>query len=109
MFGQLLMAYLPESEVDRVLARNPLVAYTKNSISDVRLFKQRLKIIRQQDYAIDNGGVFDGISGIAAPVQDNCGEVVAGVGVSLITAAENAAGVKRIIRGALPDYQANLK
>jgi len=98
MFGQLLMAFLPDSEVDRILAKAPLVAYTKNSITDARLFKEKLEIVRQQGYAIDNGEVFEGISGIAAPVRDHSGEVVAGVGVSLITAAEDAAGVKRIIR-----------
>ncbi len=98
MFGQLLMAFLPDHEVDRILAKAPLTAYTKNSITDARSFKQRLRTIREQGYAIDNGGVFDGVSGIAAPVRDPSGEVVAGVGVSLITAAESAAGVRRIIR-----------
>ena len=98
MFGQLLMAYLPEEEVDRILRKTPLVSYTKKSITNKTEFKRRLRAIREQGYVIDNGEVFDGVTGIAAPIEDATGSVVGGIGVSLITAAENAEGVKKIIK-----------
>ena len=98
MFGQLLMAYLSEEEVDRILGKSPLIAYTRKSITDKTEFKLRLRMIRKQGYVIDDGQVFDGVTGIAAPIRDSTGAVVGGVGVSLITAAEDKAGVKRIIK-----------
>jgi DNA-binding IclR family transcriptional regulator len=98
MFGHLLMAYLPDEEVDRILKKNPLVAYTKKTITDMTEFKARLRGVRKQGYVVDNGQVFDGVTGIAAPIKDSTGKVVAGVGVSLITAAEDKAGVRKIIK-----------
>ena len=98
MFGQLLMAFLPDGEVDRILKKSPLVAYTKKTIVNKADFKARLGIIRKQGYVIDDGQVFDGVTGIAAPIKDSSGKVVGGIGVSLITAAEDKAGVKKIIK-----------
>ena len=98
MFGHLLMAYLPDEEVDRILRKTPLVGYTKKSITNKTEFKRRLRGIRNQGYVVDEGEVFDGVTGIAAPIEDAAGSVVGGVGVSLITAAENAEGVKKIIK-----------
>jgi IclR family transcriptional regulator, KDG regulon repressor len=98
MFGQLLMAFLPEEEVDRILKKSPLVAYTKRTIAKQAEFKARLRAIRKQGYVIDDGQVFDGVTGIAAPIKDSPGKVVGGIGVSLITAAEDKAGVKKIIK-----------
>jgi len=92
------MAYLPEAEVDRILRKSPLVSYTRKSITSKTEFKRRLRAIREQGYVIDDGEVFDGVTGIAAPIVGATGTVVGGIGVSLITAAENPEGVKRIIR-----------
>ena len=98
MFGHLFMAYLPDEEVDRILRKTPLVGYTKKSITNKTEFKRRLRGIRNQGYVVDDGEVFDGVTGIAAPIEDATGSVVGGIGASLITAAENAEGVKRIIK-----------
>jgi DNA-binding IclR family transcriptional regulator len=51
MLGQLLMAYLSESEVDRLLKKHPLTLVTKKSITDLKVFKKRLKRIREQGSA----------------------------------------------------------
>jgi DNA-binding IclR family transcriptional regulator len=98
MFGQLLMAYLPQEEVDRVLSKSPFVRYTRKSITSKAEFKRRLRAIRELGYVIDDGEVFDGVTGIAAPIKDSTGPVVGGIGVSLITAAEDSDGIKTIIR-----------
>jgi len=80
------------------LRRAPLIAYTKKTIANKAEFKTRLNAIRKQGYVIDDGQVFDGVTGIAAPIKDSSGKVVGGIGVSLITAAEDKAGVKKIIK-----------
>ena len=60
MLGQLLMAFLPESEVDRLLKKKPLSALTKKSITDTDAFKQRLIDIRRDGYFVDEGEGIDG-------------------------------------------------
>lgn len=40
MLGQLLMAYLSESEVDRLLQTHPLTPVTRKSITDPDVFKE---------------------------------------------------------------------
>jgi IclR family KDG regulon transcriptional repressor len=85
MFGLLFMAFMPDKEVDRILKKSPLTAFTSKSIVRVDQFKARLGEVREKGYAIDDGGAFEGLSGVAAPVYDAEGKVVAGVGVSFIT------------------------
>ena len=97
MLGQLLMAFLPESEVDRLLKITPLAALTKKSITDKAEFKNRLKEIRRNQYFIDEEGAIDGIAGISAPVRDFTGKVVGAIGVGYISSSEDRKGKDLII------------
>lgn len=97
MFGSMFMAFMPEKEVDRILKKSPLIAFTSKSIVDVKQFKTALDEVRQQGYALDEGGAFDGLSGIAVPVWNASGQVVAGVGVSFITNVVDNDEMKTII------------
>jgi DNA-binding IclR family transcriptional regulator len=85
MFGLLFLAFMPDGEVDRILNKSPLAAFTDKSIVKIGQFKAKLGEVREKGYAFDEGGAFEGLSGIAAPVRDACGKIVAGVGVSFIT------------------------
>ncbi len=98
MLGQMLMAHLPDEKVAELLKRRPLTAFTRKTITDETLFRQRLAAIRSQGYFIDNGEAMDGITGISAPVRDFTGNVVAAIGVGFISSAENGKGLKRIIK-----------
>lgn len=97
MFGQVLLAYLPEPEVDRILAKHPLVSMTRKSITDPFEFRERLSRIRSQGYIIEEGEAIDGVTGIAAPVRDFSGEVVAAVGVSFISISVEDKNILRIL------------
>jgi len=97
MLGQLLLAYLPEIEVDRILEKYPLQPITKKSITDKTEFKKKLATIRKQGFVIDKEEALDGITGIAAPIRDYSGKVVGGVGVGFITSSEDGKGVKMVI------------
>jgi DNA-binding IclR family transcriptional regulator len=89
---------LPDPEVDRLLQKRPLAATARKSITSNTAFKQRLRKVREQGYAIDSAEAIEGITGVAAPVRDFSGKVVAAVGVSFISSLENARGIDRIIR-----------
>jgi IclR family transcriptional regulator, KDG regulon repressor len=96
MFGQLFMAFLPDTEVDRILKTNPLQPSTKKSITTKKLFKARLREIRRQAFCIDKGEAIDGVTGIAAPITNHNGKVVAAVGLSFISSSVDSKGLLKI-------------
>jgi IclR family transcriptional regulator, KDG regulon repressor len=98
MFGQLLMAYLPEPEVNRILMTKPLTAFTKKSITDEDIFRERLKTIRKNGFAIDDGEAIDGVCGFSAPIRDFSGKVIATVGVGFISSSEDELGKQAILK-----------
>ncbi len=98
MLGQLLMAYLPEDEVDRILKKKPLIPLTKKSFVNNTKFKERLKMIRKNGFFIDEGEAIDGISGISAPIRDFTGKVVAAIGVGFISTSQDEKERTRIIK-----------
>ena len=83
MLGMTLMAFLEPAEADRLLRESPLSAYTRKSITDPELFRQRLREIRERGYAVEYEEAMEGVLGVAAPVLNADGEVVAAVGAAL--------------------------
>jgi IclR family KDG regulon transcriptional repressor len=98
MLGQVLMAFLPDSEVDRILEKNPLKASTKKSLTNEKEFKKRLHIIREQGFFVNKEEAIDGGTGIAAPIRDYTGKVIAGVGVGIISSFLDPKETKNIIK-----------
>ncbi|MFC1579881.1 IclR family transcriptional regulator [Thermodesulfobacteriota bacterium] len=88
MLGILLMAYLDQEDVDRVLADTPLEAYTPFSITDRYAFSIRLEEVRKQGYCIEKGEAVEGTIGISAPIRDHTREVIAALGISLVAESE---------------------
>ena len=97
MFGQLLLAYLPDNEVDRILAKHPLAALTRRSITDPFEFRERLAKVKEQGYVIEEGEAIDGVTGIGAPVRDHNGNVVAAVGVGFISSSVEEKNIQRTL------------
>jgi DNA-binding IclR family transcriptional regulator len=94
--GQVLIAFLPDREVDRLLEKSPLKSLTRKSIVNKRHFKEMLRSIREQGFVVEEGTVFDGITGIGAPIKDSMQNVVAALGVTFISSLEDEEGIKRI-------------
>jgi DNA-binding IclR family transcriptional regulator len=69
--GMAMMAFLDDSAIDAILQHD----------GDGRL-RDQLDIVRRRGYALDNGEYDAGARGIAAPVRDAEGNVVAAVGVA---------------------------
>jgi IclR family transcriptional regulator, KDG regulon repressor len=83
--GFLLMAYLPEDEVERLLKRFPLVELTRKSITDEALFKERLRVIRSLGYAVDEGETVEVVTAVSAPIRNHAGKVVAALAVGYVS------------------------
>jgi DNA-binding IclR family transcriptional regulator len=79
--GQVLLAYLPSDEQAAVLAE-PLPVYTGRTVVDLEALRTVLARVRQQGYAVVHEEFEEGFSGIAAPIFDHAGQVVASLSVS---------------------------
>jgi DNA-binding IclR family transcriptional regulator len=79
--GKAILANLPESEIDRILA-GPLPAYTPYTIVDPQKLRAELEQIRVQGYAIDNMEHEYGIRCIAVPIKNMRGVTVASCSIS---------------------------
>jgi DNA-binding IclR family transcriptional regulator len=80
--GKVLMAYLPEAELRRLLTAYPLIPYASRTIVDRSVLFAELTEVRGEGYATDYGEQEEGVSCIAAPVRDYGGRVVAAISVS---------------------------
>lgn len=62
--------------------KGTLTRYTSTTITSIDALIRELAKVRQSGYAINRGEWHDGVYGIAAPVRDAAGQVIAAIGVS---------------------------
>lgn len=80
--GKSILAWLPASEIDRVLEGRPLARFTANTITDRALLTEHLAEVRAQGYAVDLEELEDGLRCVGAPVRGTSGQVVAALSIS---------------------------
>lgn len=77
--GKVLLAGLPESELDQILALVSWERKTPHSIVDPKVFRSHLRTVRERGWAIDDEEDLVNIRCVAAPVRDIQGNVVAAI------------------------------
>ncbi|WNJ88039.1 IclR family transcriptional regulator C-terminal domain-containing protein [Bosea sp. 685] len=80
--GKAILAFLPEEEVDRLLARAPLERFTPQTITDPDHLRVQLRIVRSRGYAIEDQEILIGNRCVGAPVLDAAGRPVAAISVA---------------------------
>ena len=78
--GHVLLAFGPPELRERVLAR-PLERYTAATTTSPDRLRASLEQVRRQGFALLAGHVHEDATGIAVPVRDGLGEVVAALSV----------------------------
>jgi len=73
--GKALAAWLPDHELDGIIARTIFERKTARTIVTGAAFRQELVRIRATGFAVDNEEHIAGIRCVAAPVRDHSGEV----------------------------------
>jgi IclR family acetate operon transcriptional repressor len=81
--GKVLLAALPDGELDEFLATTSLARFTPNTITDPTLLKEHLITVRMRGYALDREEGTPGLWCVAAPVRDYTGRTVAATSVSM--------------------------
>jgi DNA-binding IclR family transcriptional regulator len=75
--GKALAAWLPDDELDGIIARTPFERKTARTIVTAAAFRRELARIRTTGFAVDNEEHIPGIRCIAAPVRDHTDDVCA--------------------------------
>jgi len=93
--GRALLAYHPEV-AERVLA-GKLVARTPRTVTDARRIRTLLADVADKGYAVTRAENHPEMSGIAAPVRDHTGDVIAACGLGIPAFRMDRALVERSI------------
>ena len=80
--GRALLAFQDRAEIDETLA-GPLPAYTPDSVTDRADLAALLDRVRRDGYGVNHGSYREGVGGVAAPIRDHTGRVIASVGICL--------------------------
>ena len=68
--GKILLAYLPEHELDALLAGRKFARFTPKTITDPAALRRALHRVRVQEWVLDDEEMETGLRCIAAPILD---------------------------------------
>lgn len=80
--GKAILAYLPEVELDEMIAARGLHPFTRRTITDPGVLMAELERVRQSGYAVDDEEFQPGVICVGAPVRNHAGQVVASISIS---------------------------
>jgi IclR family transcriptional regulator, pca regulon regulatory protein len=80
--GRVLLAALPQSELEKYLEQVQLPRRTPQTVTDKSRLREILAEVSREDYALTNGELEEGLRSIAVPVRSSGGRVVAAINIS---------------------------
>jgi IclR family acetate operon transcriptional repressor len=81
--GEAILAFLPDEEIEGILAQTDLKPLTDQTITDAEELKRELDDIRRRGYAMTVGRLIPGAVGIAAPVYGPDDRVIGDIVLAL--------------------------
>jgi DNA-binding IclR family transcriptional regulator len=80
--GKVLLAFLPTKKREKLLEGVEIKKVATNTITDPRLFREDLRIIRKNGYAHTRSEQIEGAEGVAAPVFDRLRHIIASLSLA---------------------------
>ena len=77
--GKIFMAYLPETERERILQSVNLLKFTDATVVDPEKIRENLKIFKKRGYSTDEEETTEGVIAIAVPIIDSNGKAIASI------------------------------
>jgi IclR family pca regulon transcriptional regulator len=93
--GRVIIAHLPDEEIDARLARIELLPLTEHSVMSAAALRAELRRVRRQGYALVDQELEEGLRSVAAPVRDRGGEVVAAVNIAVPAGRNSVESIRR--------------
>jgi IclR family acetate operon transcriptional repressor len=82
--GKAIMAWLPEEEINRILAGG-MKRFTDKTITDLPALLESLRLVRRNGYAIDREEFLPGVICVGAAIRDQAGTVIGAISASTPT------------------------
>jgi DNA-binding IclR family transcriptional regulator len=92
--GKAILAFCDEETLEAMFAR-PLISYTKYTITSREAWEKEFAEIREQGFAVNRGEFIEDTLGVAVPIFDQSGIVVASIGNSVSRAEFNERYIDR--------------
>lgn len=91
--GKALVAFSDENTVSKLL-ETPLEPITEKTITDPKVFRQELALIRKRGYAMDNEEITRGIMCVAAPVFGFNQEMIGAISITFPAYIQSDRGIE---------------
>ena len=96
--GMLLIALQGPKYVDDWLQSSPLTTFSSYTITDPQAMRQDMATIREQDWCLSERQLDPNYRGVAVPLRDHKGTVLAALSVSMLIQNESPAqAVRRVL------------
>jgi IclR family acetate operon transcriptional repressor len=80
--GKAILAWLPEGELTRIIERRGLRRFTANTITELPVLIEELRLVRRHGYALDRAENRPGVTCVATAIRDGTGSVVGAIGIA---------------------------
>lgn len=80
--GKVLLAALPEDQLEKILASMELRAFTPKTLTDVDMLREEIHRTRETGVGYDDAELNMEVRCVAAPVHDFRGQIVGAIGIS---------------------------
>lgn len=80
--GKAMLAFLPPERQEKILFSSPLVPLTNKTITNPTDMLREIEIVRERGFAISFGEWIEDAAGVAAPIFNQQGEVIAALSIS---------------------------
>ena len=106
--GRVLLAALPNEEVQAVLERSAIRPLTMRTLTEPALLMAEIERVRVQGYAIIDEELEIGLRSLAVPIRNGAGRVIAALNTGVQTSRASVDQLRAEILPALLDVQRNL-
>jgi DNA-binding IclR family transcriptional regulator len=97
VLGRVILADLPEADIDALFGRTPLTPSGKQTPASVADLKALLVEDREHGYAVSDSFFEQGVSAIAAPVRDHTGRAVGAINTTILGSLDGRADLDQLI------------
>jgi IclR family pca regulon transcriptional regulator len=80
--GRMLLAALPDDEVEALLQAAPPAALTRHTLTDVDAVLAKVRQARRQGWCLVNQELEEGLVSLAAPIVNRAGDTIAALNIS---------------------------
>lgn len=81
--GKAILAWIPDTELVRVISANGLTSYTPRTITTLSGLVEDLRVVRRGKYAVDDEEFQNGIVCIGATIREGAGAVIGSISATI--------------------------